>query len=135
VAPRTAPTTSEGGEMFDDGTPIYRQIADQIKAEILNGSLEPGGKVMSTNQYASFFQINPATAQKAFRELVDEGVLYKQRGVGMFVAEDAREKLAGEFRARFFDDVLKPLVHEARQAGIPLSDIIDYLKAQEGALK
>jgi DNA-binding transcriptional regulator YhcF (GntR family) len=101
--------------MFDDGTPIYRQIADQIKAEIMNGSLEPGGKVMSTNQYAAFYQINPATAQKAFRELVDEGVLYKQRGVGM--------------------NVLAPLVREARQAGIPLTDIIDYLRAQEGALK
>ncbi|MCH7230050.1 GntR family transcriptional regulator [Glycomyces sp. L485] len=121
--------------MFDDGAPIYRQIADQIKAEILNGSLEPGGKIMSTNQYAAFYQINPATAQKAFRELVDEGVLYKQRGVGMFVADDAREKLAGDFRARFFDDVLKPLVREARQAGIGLSDIIDYLQAQEGAPK
>ncbi|GAB3654638.1 GntR family transcriptional regulator [Glycomyces tarimensis] len=121
--------------MFDDGTPIYRQIADQIKAEILNGSLEPGGKVMSTNQYAAFYSINPATAQKAFRELVDEGVLYKQRGVGMFVADDARDKLVGEFRARFFDDVLQPLIHEARQAGISVSDIIQYLQAQEGALK
>ncbi len=121
--------------MFDDGTPIYRQIADQIKAEIMNGSLEPGGKVMSTNQYAAFYQINPATAQKAFRELVDEGVLYKQRGVGMFVADDARERLAADFRERFFENVLAPLVREARQAGIPLTDIIDYLKDQEGALK
>ncbi|THV38444.1 GntR family transcriptional regulator [Glycomyces buryatensis] len=121
--------------MFDDGAPIYRQIADQIKAEIMNGSLEPGGKVMSTNQYAAFYKINPATAQKAFRDLVEEGVLYKQRGVGMFVAEDAREKLAGDFRARFFDDVLQPLIREARQAGISLTDIIDYLKTQEGVLK
>jgi GntR family transcriptional regulator len=118
--------------MFDDGTPIYRQIADQIKAEIMNGSLEPGGKVMSTNQYAAFYQINPATAQKAFRELVDEGVLYKQRGVGMFVAEDARERLAADFRERFFERVLAPLVQEARQAGIPLTDIIDYLEASHG---
>lgn len=118
--------------MFDDGTPIYRQIADQIKAEIMNGSLEPGGKVMSTNQYAAFYQINPATAQKAFRELVDEGVLYKQRGVGMFVAEDARERLAADFRERFFERVLAPLVQEARQAGISLTDIIDYLEASHG---
>jgi DNA-binding transcriptional regulator YhcF (GntR family) len=118
--------------MFDDGTPIYRQIADQIKAEIMNGSLEPGGKVMSTNQYAAFYQINPATAQKAFRELVDEGILYKQRGVGMFVADDARERLAADFRERFFERVLAPLVREARQAGIPLNDIIDYLKASHG---
>jgi DNA-binding transcriptional regulator YhcF (GntR family) len=118
--------------MFDDGTPIFRQIADQIKAEIMNGSLEPGGKVMSTNQYAAFYQINPATAQKAFRELVDEGILYKQRGVGMFVADDARERLAADFRERFFERVLAPLVREARQAGIPLSDIIDYLNDSHG---
>jgi DNA-binding transcriptional regulator YhcF (GntR family) len=122
-----------GGEMFDDGTPIYRQIADQIKAEIMNGSLEPGGKVMSTNEYAAFYQINPATAQKAFRDLVAEGVLYKQRGVGMFVAPDAREKLAAEFRDRFFDDTLRPLIKQAKQAGISLTEIIDYLKLQEGA--
>ena len=118
--------------MFDDDAPIYRQIADQIKAEIMNGSLEPGGKVMSTNQYAAFYQINPATAQKAFRELVDEGVLYKQRGVGMFVADDARDKLAADFRDRFFERVLAPLVREAKQAGIPLTDIIDYLRASHG---
>lgn len=121
--------------MFEDGTPIYRQIADQIKAEILNGTLQPGGKIMSTNQYAAFYQINPATAQKAFRELVDEGILYKQRGVGMFVAEGARDRLVGDFRERFFTEVLRPLVADARQAGISLAEIIEYLRAQEGALK
>lgn len=121
--------------MFDDGTPIYRQIADQIKGEIMNGSLEPGGKVMSTNEYAAFYQINPATAQKAFRDLVDEGVLYKQRGVGMFVSDDAREKLAAEFQAQFFDNVLQPLIRQAGQAGISISEIIDYLKTQEGTAK
>ncbi|WP_100444877.1 GntR family transcriptional regulator [Glycomyces xiaoerkulensis] len=121
--------------MFDEGTPIYRQIADQIKAEILNGSLEPGGKVMSTNQYAAFYRINPATAQKAFRDLVDEGVLYKQRGLGMYVADDARERLAADFRERFFDEVLRPLIHEARQVGISVPDIIRYLEAQEGTLR
>jgi GntR family transcriptional regulator len=121
--------------MFDDGTPIYRQIADQIKAEILNGSLEPGGKVMSTNQYAAFYQINPATAQKAFRELVDEGILYKQRGVGMFVADNARDRLASQFRERFFAEVLDPLISEARAAGIAMDDIITYLTTREGARK
>lgn len=117
---------------FDEHSPIYRQIADQIKAEIFNGSLAPGSKVMSTNEYATFYNINPATAQKAFRELVDEGILFKQRGIGMFVAEDAHDRLADEYRSRFFTDVLDPMVARARQAGISISDVIRYLRSKEG---
>lgn len=121
--------------MFDDSTPIYRQIADQIKGEIMSGSLKPGTKIMSTNEYAAFYQINPATAQKAFQSLVADGVLYKQRGIGMFVADDARAQLSAKFREQFFSDVLRPLIRRARQAGISVNDIIDYLKVQEGGPK
>ncbi|WP_025274849.1 GntR family transcriptional regulator [Haloglycomyces albus] len=116
--------------MFDDGTPIYRQIADQIKSDIMNGTLPPGGKIMSTNEYASFFRINPATAQKAFKDLVDEGVLYKQRGIGMFVADDARDRLSSDYREQFFQEVLEPLLERAQAAGISIEDIIHYLRDQ-----
>ena len=82
--------------------PIYRQIADQIAADILSGRLAPDEQVMSTNQYAAFYRINPATAAKAFQHLVDDGLLYKKRGIGMFVSPDAPERLRARHRQRFY---------------------------------
>ncbi len=110
--------------MFDDRSPIYRQIADQIRTQILTGALKPEDQVMSTTQYAEFYRINPATAAKAFQQLVDEKVIYKRRGVGMFVSPNARDLLQAEFRKRFFTDVVDPVVTGARNIGIPISDVI-----------
>ncbi|MFY1636600.1 GntR family transcriptional regulator [Solwaraspora sp. WMMB335] len=110
--------------MFDDRSPIYQQIADKIKTDILSGALQEGEQVMSTNQYASYYRINPATAAKGFHQLIDEGVLFKKRGIGMFVSPDAREKLRGQRRERFFTEVVDPMVAEARIIGIPLAEIV-----------
>lgn len=114
--------------MFDDGSPIYRQIADRIKADVAAGRLAPDAQVMSTNQYAAFYGINPATAARAFTELVDEGVLYKRRGVGMFVSPGARETLVDARRTRYFDDVLGPALAEAAAIGIAPEDILAFVK-------
>ncbi|MBO1753390.1 GntR family transcriptional regulator [Actinotalea sp. BY-33] len=114
--------------MFDGRDPIYLQIADRIRTEILNGSLREEEQVMSTTQYATTYRINPATAAKAFAQLVDEGVLYKRRGVGMFVSPEARDQLMAGRRERFFTDVLEPLVAEARVLGIPLTEVADRLR-------
>ena len=114
--------------MFDDHSPIYRQIADAITRDILNGALDEEEQVMSTNQYAAFYRINPATAAKAFQHLVDDGVLYKKRGIGMFVSTGARERLRQDHRQRFVSDVLKPLVDEARAIGMPLGEVIAMLQ-------
>ncbi|MEZ0075097.1 GntR family transcriptional regulator [Planotetraspora sp. GP83] len=118
--------------MFDDRSPIYRQIADRIKADVLSGALTADEQVMSTNQYAAFYRINPATAAKAFQQLADEGVLYKKRGIGMFVSPDARDALRAERRKSFFTDVVDPMVAEARAVGIPLSDVIRRITELEG---
>jgi DNA-binding transcriptional regulator YhcF (GntR family) len=88
---------------------------------------------MSTNQYAAFYRINPATAAKGFHQLIDEGVLYKRRGVGMFVSPDARERLLRQRRDRFFAEVVDPLVTEAKMIGIPLSDVIRRLESLDSA--
>lgn len=114
--------------MFDDKSPIYRQIADQITRDILRGALQEDEQVMSTNQYAAFYRINPATAAKAFQQLVDEGVLYKRRGIGMFVSPGARKALRGQHQDRFFAEVVDPMVTEARAIGIPLAEIIIRLE-------
>lgn len=109
--------------MFDDRSPIYQQIADKIKDDILSGSLREDEQVMSTNQYAAFYRINPATAAKGFHQLIDEGVLYKRRGIGMFVAAQARERLRDERRARFYAEVVDPMIDQARLLGIALADV------------
>jgi DNA-binding transcriptional regulator YhcF (GntR family) len=114
--------------VFDDQSPIYRQIANQIKADVLRGTLRGDEQVMSTNEYASFFRINPATAAKAFQLLVDEEILYKKRGIGMFVSPAAQEMLREQHRTRFFADVIEPMLAEARTIGIPIRDIIDRLE-------
>ena len=114
--------------MFDDRSPIYLQIADGIKDDVLSGALKEDEQVMSTNQYAAFYQINPATAAKGFAQLVDEGVLYKKRGIGMFVSPDARVKLRTERRARFFADVVDPMLAEAKVIGIPVAEIVRHLE-------
>jgi GntR family transcriptional regulator len=118
--------------VFNDERPIYIQIADRIRDEILNGTLAADEQVMSTNQYASFYRINPATAAKAFQQLVEEGILYKMRGIGMFVSPDAREKLLADRRQRFFDEVLEPMIREAQVIGIPLDDVVARIQAAEG---
>jgi GntR family transcriptional regulator len=114
--------------VFDERSPIYRQIADRIKGDVLSGALAGDEQVMSTNQYAAFYRINPATAAKAFQQLVDEGVLYKKRGIGMFVSPEACERLRHQHRERFFADVVEPMVAEARAIGIPLHEIVARLQ-------
>ena len=115
--------------MFDDRSPIYRQIAEQIKDDVLRGVLHADEQVMSTNQYAAHHRINPATAAKAFAQLVDEGVVYKRRGIGMFVSPNAQETLRAQRRNRFFADVVEPMVTEARMIDVPLADITKHLEA------
>ena len=113
--------------MFDERSPIYQQIADGIKDDVLSGALKEDEQVMSTNQYAAFYQINPATAAKGFAQLVDEGVLFKKRGIGMFVSPDARAKLRTERRERFFAEVVDPMIDEARMLGVPVEEIVKHL--------
>jgi GntR family transcriptional regulator len=114
--------------MFDERSPIYRQIADRIRSEVLSGVLGEGEQVMSTTQYATHFRINPATAAKAFAELVDDGVLYKRRGVGMFVAPGARDRLRALHRGRFFDEVVEPMIDEAITIGVDLDEVVARIR-------
>jgi DNA-binding transcriptional regulator YhcF (GntR family) len=114
--------------VFDGRDPVYLQIADQIREDVLRGDLAEEEQVMSTTQYATSFRINPATAARAFAELVDEGVLVKRRGIGMFVATGARERLLAQRRETFFADVVDPVAEQARVLGIPLADVVDRLR-------
>lgn len=119
--------------MFDDRSPIYLQIADAIRNAVLAGELGADEQVMSTNQYAAFYRINPATAAKGFQMLVDQGVLYKKRGIGMFVSPDARDALLRQRRSEFFAERVDPLMAEAAILGIPRDEIVDRIRSYRGS--
>lgn len=111
---------------------IYMQIAEIIENEILLGNLKEEDQAPSTNQFAKIYQINPATARKGLTILVDEGILYKKRGIGMFVAEGARKKIIKKRQVQFFDEILPKVIMEANRLEISLDELIDHIKKLKG---
>ena len=118
--------------VFHDRGPIYQQIVEKIRDDILQGILKPDQQVMSTSQYARFYGINPATVARAYRELAQDGLLYKRRGVGTFVSPDGWDRLRGDRRERFFAEVFDPMVAEAVAIGIALDDILTRIRQLKG---
>lgn len=111
---------------------IYVQIAEIIENEILLGNLKEEEQAPSTNQFAKIYQINPATARKGLNILVDEEILYKKRGLGMFVAKGARMKILKKRQQIFFSEILPEIVNEANRLEIPIEDISEYLLKLKG---
>jgi DNA-binding transcriptional regulator YhcF (GntR family) len=121
----------EMGYLLNDSRPIFVQIAERIENDIISGDLPEEAQVPSTNQFASFYQINPATAAKGVNLLVDEGILYKKRGLGMFVATGAREKLREKRKNQFFEQYVMTMIQEAEKLGITLEQLTEMI--QRGA--
>jgi DNA-binding transcriptional regulator YhcF (GntR family) len=119
------------GSLIDDSRPIFVQIAERIEDDIIEGGLPEESQVPSTNQFASFYQINPATAAKGVNLLVDQGILYKKRGVGMFVATGARAKLMEKRREQFFEQYVITMIREAEKLGITVEQLMEMI--QRGA--
>jgi GntR family transcriptional regulator len=117
--------------VVDDGRPIFAQIAEQIENSIIDGSLAEDAQVPSTNELAAFHRINPATAAKGINELVDEGILYKKRGIGMFVTPGARAKLLQRRREQFADRYLRPLLAEAHKLGLTSAELKDMIETSQ----
>ena len=103
---------------LSDDRPIFQQIAEQLEEGILSGAYPEEGQVPSITEFAVLYRINPATALKGVNLLVDAGLLYKKRGVGMFVSPGAREQLLLARRERFYQDFIQRLVREARNLGL-----------------
>ena len=114
---------------------IYIQIAEAIETEILIGNLKTNEQAPSTNQFASVYQINPATARKGLNILVDDGILYKKRGLGMFVEENARKRILNKRQEVFFKETLPEVLEEANRLEINVKEISDYIKTQKGGDK
>ena len=101
-----------------DDRPIFQQIAEQLEEGILSGAYPEESQVPSITEYSVQYRINPATALKGINLLVDAGLLYKKRGVGMFVSPGAREQLRRQRRERFYQDYIQRMVREARNLGL-----------------
>lgn len=119
--------------MFDEGTPIFHQLSEQICDDVLRGMHAEGDRVPSINELAVFYRINPATANRAVAQLVDKGVLVKQRGIGMFVAEGARHLVAEERRSQLVDKHIAPLVAEATALGMDTDTLIALIRKESAS--
>jgi len=119
--------------MIDEGRAIFLQIAELIESSIVDGSLAEEERAPSTNELAAFHRINPATAAKGLGLLVDRGILYKQRGIGMFVATGARRTLIAERRSAFADRFVEPLLAEARTLGLTPDDVAELVRSRSSS--
>jgi GntR family transcriptional regulator len=119
--------------VLDDGAPIFSQVADRLAEEIAEGALAEGDRVPSSNELAAFYRINPATAAKGINVLADDGLLEKRRGIGMFVAAGARERLVGARRRRFAERYVVPLVAEASRLGIDADELVALIRESSHA--
>ena len=114
--------------MIEEGRALFLQIAESVEDSIVDGSLAEEAQAPSTNELAAFYRINPATAAKGVAMLADKGVLYKRRGIGMFVAPGARDRLLTERRGLFADRYVDPLLVEARKLGLDADDLARLIR-------
>lgn len=115
-------------EILTQEKSIYIQIKEMIESDILRDILLEEERVPSTNELAKLYAINPATAAKGVNLLVDEGILYKKRGIGMFVAEGAKEQIMKKKKEHFYDDYIRSLMAEARNLGITKQELIAMIE-------
>lgn len=118
---------------LNDRKPIFEQIKDWISDQIISGTLKEDDRVPSTNEIVQFYKVNHLTVAKGVNQLVDQGVIYKKRGVGMFVALDAKEKLMGERKQNFKEEYLKPMMDEARKLGLTDQEISQLITEMKGS--
>lgn len=116
-------------EILTQEKSIYLQIAEMIETDILRDILLEEERVPSTNELAKLYAINPATAAKGVNILVDEGVLYKKRGIGMFVSAGAREAILNRRKNEFYDNYVKKLLEEAASIGLGKEEVIQLIQS------
>ena len=113
---------------FQGEKPIFLQLAEQLEDGILSGAYPEGSQVPSIREYAATYKINPATALKGINQLVNAGLLYKKRGIGMFVAEGAQENLRKQRSEAFYHDYVEKMVREAKGLGLTLAQLTDLIR-------
>ncbi|SER89195.1 GntR family transcriptional regulator [Salisediminibacterium halotolerans] len=116
---------------FDDRRPIFLQIKEQLEDQIVNGQLQEHEQIPSTTKMVQFYEVNHLTIAKGMNQLVDEGIIYKKRGVGMFVNEGAREKLRQKRKEAFADTYVRPMLQEAKKLGLSEQEVKHIIKTIE----
>lgn len=115
-------------EILTQEKSIYIQIKEMIENDILRNILLEEERVPSTNELAKLYAINPATAAKGVNLLVDDGILYKKRGIGMFVATGAKQKIMEKRKENFYDDYIRSLLAEAASLGITKQELVAMIE-------
>lgn len=115
-------------EILTQEKSIYLQIGEMIETDILRGILLEEERVPSTNELAKQYAINPATAAKGINILVDSGILYKKRGIGMFVAAGAKEKILARRQSEFYNNFIIRLLKEAASIGLGKEEVIRMIR-------
>lgn len=113
---------------FNSERPIFQQIAEGIEDGVLAGAFPEESQIPSITEFSVQYKINPATALKGINLLVEEGVLYKKRGVGMFVTPGAVKKLSQKRRAGFYRRYVVSMVEEAGRLGVSREELFDMIR-------
>lgn len=109
---------------FDSNRPIYLQILDSICEQILDGKLEPDGRILSVREYGAQLGVNPNTIMRSYERLTNDGIIYNKRGLGYFIAPDARDKVLDIKRKEFMENVFPKIRRQMQLLGIG-SEIFD----------
>ena len=117
---------------WNDSQPIYWQLKERTVAMILDGTLPEGEALPSVRTVASEFQLNPITVSKSYQALVDEGLVEKRRGLGMFVREGARRKLIDSERAKFLTEEWPAMLSRVEQLGLSVEELLADARQKEG---
>jgi len=113
---------------FNNDKPIYLQLAEEIEDAILSGAYEEETQIPSTTEISVSYKINPATALKGINMLVEDAIVYKKRGLGMFVSTGAKEKILDKRKVTFFESYIITLISEAEKLSISKEDILKMLE-------
>lgn len=113
---------------FNNDRPIYLQIADSIENDIIKDIIEEESQIPSTNQMAILYKINPATAGKGINMLVDQGILYKKRGIGMFVSTGAKRIIKEKRKSDFYEKYIASLLEEAKNLDIGIDELVSMIR-------
>ncbi|MEE4218667.1 MAG: GntR family transcriptional regulator [Xanthomonadales bacterium] len=116
---------------WNDSQPIYWQLKERTVAMILEGTLPEGEALPSVRTVASEYQLNPITVSKSYQSLVDDGLVEKRRGLGMFVCKGARKQLLASERGRFLDEEWPAMINRIEQLGLDVEELLRKLKTEE----
>ena len=110
---------------WNDSQPIYRQVRDRVVALILDGVLNEGDPLPSVRNVAAEYRLNPITVMKGYQELVDEGLVEKRRGLGMFIKADARSLLLEGERQKFLAEHWPRVYATIQRLGLKANELLD----------